>query len=86
MSPAFAWPAGVQCAVSLTYDDGLPIHPSQVGPTLEQYGLRGTFYPPTLSDLRHHPEAWRRLAAADGGVAARIAIGPFSPTIDEREH
>jgi len=60
----FHWPKATRCAVSLTYDDGLPIHYELVGPLLESEGLRGTFYVPGLSDVRHHPERWRALAAA----------------------
>ena len=60
----FHWPDGKRCAVSLTYDDGLPVHYGRVGPLLESEGLRGTFYVPGLSDVQHHPECWRTLAAA----------------------
>ncbi len=64
MNAAFQWPSSILAAVSLTYDDGLPIHTTLVAPTLERYGLRGTFYPPILSDLRQQPDRWRELAAA----------------------
>jgi hypothetical protein len=64
MERAFAWPDQTQGAVSLTYDDGLPIHCSLVEPLLRQHGLRATFYPMIESDLRLHPERWRQLAAA----------------------
>ena len=57
----FVWPQGQRCAVSLTYDDGLPIHYDLVGPLLEHYGLRGTFYVPAASDVRVHPMRWRLL-------------------------
>ena len=30
----FRWPDGQECAVSLTYDDGLPVHHEHVGPAL----------------------------------------------------
>jgi hypothetical protein len=30
----FRWPDGQRCAVSLTYDDGLPVHYEYVGPAL----------------------------------------------------
>ena len=60
----FPWPHGQRCAVSLTYDDGLPVHYKRVGSLLESEGLRGTFYVPGLSDIRYHPERWRALAAA----------------------
>ena len=64
MKPAFAWPDQIQGAVSLTYDDGLPIHCTLVDPLLRHHNLLATFYPMIQSDLRLHPEAWRRLAAA----------------------
>ncbi len=64
MDATFQWPSSIHAAVSLTYDDGLPIHTTLVGPTLERFGLRGTFYPPILSNLRQEPERWRELAAA----------------------
>jgi DNA-binding response OmpR family regulator len=39
MDPLFHWPSSMHAAVSLTYDDGLPIHPALVGPTLQQHGI-----------------------------------------------
>lgn len=62
MPDAFSWSNGFQAAVSLTFDDGLPCHPAGVAPLLESFGLRATFYPPILSDLRLHPITWRALA------------------------
>lgn len=62
MNSAFRWPTPFEAAVSLTYDDGLPVHTEVVGPLLQEHGLRGTFYVPALSDLGDHPEHWRRLA------------------------
>jgi len=64
MTTPFGWPDKIECAVCLTYDDGLPIHYTLVGPTLQQYGLRATFYPVVQSDLWVHPEQWRGLAQA----------------------
>jgi peptidoglycan/xylan/chitin deacetylase (PgdA/CDA1 family) len=80
MSTAFAWPEQIECAVSLTYDDGLPIHTALVGPTLQECGLRATFYPPTLSDLRHHPDHWRRLAAAGHELGNHTVFHPCRRT------
>lgn len=59
----FRWPGGQQCAVSLSYDDGLPIHHQHAAPALEAAGLRGTFYVPGKSDITDNPDAWRKLAA-----------------------
>lgn len=56
------WPKGCQAAVSLTYDDGLPIHPRIVAPLLEAHGMRGTFYAPLNSDVNDNPLAWREMA------------------------
>src|SRR5215211_1464423 len=64
MATPFTWPDKIECAICLTYDDGLPIHYTLVGPALEQCGLRATFYPMVQSDLWVHPEQWRRLAEA----------------------
>lgn len=64
MERAFVWPDQIQGAVSLTYDDGLPVHYTLVDPLLRHYGLLATFYPMIQSDLRLHPENWRQLAAA----------------------
>lgn len=80
MSAAFEWPAHIQCAVSLTYDDGLPIHTTHVGPLLQQQGLRATFYPPTLSDLRQHPDRWRDLAAAGHELGNHTVFHPCRRT------
>lgn len=73
----FTWREGQQCAVSLTYDDGLPVHTSLVAPLLEELGLRGTFYVPVhKSDLSEHPEQWRRLAQADHELGNHTLFHP----------
>jgi len=59
---ALAWPEGKRGAVSLTYDDALPVHYEHVAPLLEEHGLRATFYTNVLS-LGANPEAWRQVAA-----------------------
>jgi peptidoglycan/xylan/chitin deacetylase (PgdA/CDA1 family) len=38
------WPHGERGAVSLTYDDSVPVHHQRVAPLLDTHGLRGTFY------------------------------------------
>ncbi|MGB1892738.1 MAG: polysaccharide deacetylase family protein, partial [Candidatus Latescibacterota bacterium] len=59
---ALDWPEGKRGAVSLTYDDALPVHYEHVAPLLEEHGLRATFYTNVLS-LGANPEAWRQVAA-----------------------
>lgn len=62
MSPEFSWPDQFKGAVSLTYDDGLPVHHQLVAPLLNQYNLQASFYPHVNSDLCQHPDRWREIA------------------------
>jgi sialate O-acetylesterase len=64
MTVPFRWPEGRCCAVSLTYDDALPIHYEYVGPRLEAHGLRGTFYLNIAANPMQNPAPWRELAAS----------------------
>jgi sialate O-acetylesterase len=76
MPGAFSWDDGIDAAVSLTYDDGLPIHCSLVGPLLRQHAMHATFYPPIESDLRLHPDVWRRLAAEGNELGNHTVFHP----------
>lgn len=80
----FQWPEGRRCAVSLTYDDGLPVHYETVGPMLVEAGLRATFYPTIKSDPLHHPEKWRALAAQGHELGNHSLFHPCKRT-PERE-
>jgi hypothetical protein len=80
---SFAWPTGKQAAVSLTYDDGLPVHYNLAGPLLEHHNLRATFYPPIDSDLRRHPDRWRELAAAGHELGNHTIFHPCRQTDPE---
>lgn len=60
-SAAGVWPDGAACAVSLSYDDAVPVHHQIVAPLLEQHGLRGTFY--LLARAIENTEAWKGVAA-----------------------
>lgn len=52
-----------QCAVALTYDDGLNVHLDLVAPALDSAGLKATFYiPGNALSLRNRLDDWRRLA------------------------
>jgi formylglycine-generating enzyme required for sulfatase activity len=54
------WPDGAVAAVSLSYDDSVPVHHQRVEPLLDQHGLRATFY---LSARNiDSPEAWKTVA------------------------
>src|SRR5512139_4023686 len=72
----FRWPVDQKCAVSLTYDDGLPVHYEYVGPALLEAGLRGTFNALIRSDPLQHPEAWRQLAQDGHELANHTLFHP----------
>ena len=79
-SEPFHWPANQRCAVSLTYDDALPVHYETVGPSLVQAGLRGTFNLTITGDPLEHPEAWRELARAGHELANHTLFHPCRRT------
>jgi len=59
----FSWPEGIQCAVCLTYDDGLDSHLDTAIPELNKYNFKGTFYVTGKSDcLARRIEDWRMIA------------------------
>lgn len=62
MNDSFKWPDGRSCAVSLTYDDALPIHYEYVGPALEARGMLGTFYLLISGDPMKNFDRWKHLA------------------------
>ncbi len=74
--PNFRWPEGQKCAVSLTYDDGLPVHYEYVGPALREAGLLGTFNVLIRGDPLQHPEQWRLLAQAGHELANHTLFHP----------
>jgi len=76
MERAFAWPDQNQGAVSLTYDDGLPVHYTLVDPLLRHHGLLASFYPMIQSDLCMHPDNWRRLAIAGHELGNHTVFHP----------
>ncbi|SFB76131.1 polysaccharide deacetylase family protein [Massilia yuzhufengensis] len=63
--PAFAWPHGARAAVSLAYDDALDSQLDHAIPTLDKYGLKGSFYlqmsnPSVALRMEHWRAAARR--------------------------
>lgn len=59
----FGWPQGARAAVSLAYDDALDSQLDHAIPTLDKYGLKGSFYL-TLSNpaVARRLEEWRAAA------------------------
>lgn len=55
------WPESKRCAVSLTYDDAVPVHHETIAPLLDAHGLRATFY--LAISLVWDPEPWKAIAA-----------------------
>ena len=83
MSDSRIFPGGRRAAVSLTYDDGIAEQLDHAIPDLEESGLRGTFYIPTLQ----HPGSWhdrlpewRGLVGADTKSAITPSIIRAAPT------
>lgn len=63
-----------ECAVVLTYDDGLNVHLVNVIPALDSLGLKGTFYISDYFDgLKNQVPKWRK-AAAHGHELANHSI------------
>ena len=68
------FPNGAKSAICLTYDDGLPSHVNTVGPALNKYGLKGTFFITVNStSLREEMGKWRGLAT-DGHELANHSV------------
>ncbi len=72
----FAFPHGRRAAISLTYDDALPVHHEEVAPALEAHGIRATFYTPINSNLIDDPNAWSRVAEAGHELGNHTVFHP----------
>lgn len=60
----FKWPKGQKAAVNLSYDDALDSQLDNALPTLNKYGLKGTFYLPMSSaSIEKRLPEWRAAAA-----------------------
>lgn len=74
---SFSFPNGAQAAICLTYDDGLPSHVNTVGPALDKFGLKGTFFVTVSSaSLQDDMDKWRNLAAAGYELANHSVYHP----------
>lgn len=76
---------GKNCAVVLTYDDGLNIDINNVIPTLDSFGLKGTFY---ISDyfygLNTQIDSWRTAAAKGHELGNHTIWHPCDGTLARR--
>ncbi|MCX7984486.1 MAG: polysaccharide deacetylase family protein [Bacteroidetes bacterium] len=83
--PNFLW-NGKQCAVVLTYDDGLVVHLTNVIPLLDSVGFKGTFYiPPSFPDFQRHVEEWKRVAATGHELGNHTLFHPCNSSLPGRE-
>lgn len=66
-----------QCAVALTYDDGLNVHLDKVIPVLDSLGFKGTFYiPGNSSSLNERLIAWKSIAVNGHELGNHTAFHP----------
>lgn len=59
----FMWPEGQQCALSLTYDDALPVHYETIAPLLSSKKITGTFNICANSGFTENTASWKQVAA-----------------------
>lgn len=86
MSASFTWPNNCKAAVTLTYDDGLPVHRNHVAPLLERCGLRATFNVNLMAsgatrqfgitDIVNDPSPWKAIANAGHELGNHTAFHP----------
>jgi sialate O-acetylesterase len=83
MEQKFTWPDQIQGAVTLSYDDGLPVHYTFVEPLLRRHDLHASFFPMTLSDLCQQPDEWKRLAEAGHELGNHSIFHPCRQGVPE---
>ena len=62
-SGSFAWPAGYEMALSLTFDDARTSQPNGGADLLDKYAARATFYVMPEA-VKQHLMGWKRIVAA----------------------
>lgn len=73
----FTFPNGAKAAICLTYDDGLSSHVNTVGPALDKYGFKGTFFVTvSATSVREEMNKWRALATAGHELANHSVYHP----------
>jgi len=82
----FRWPNGAKAAICLTYDDGLASHVNHVVPTLNEFGLKGTFFAQgNAPSLQSEPKKWKQLAADGHEIANHTMYHPCQKTKEGRD-
>lgn len=82
----FSWPRGIKAAVSLAYDDAAPSQLDHAIPTLDRYGLKGSFYLTLGNDsvAKRLPE-WRAAAAKGHELANHTLFHQCSRSVPGHE-
>jgi len=82
----FKWPKGAKAAISLSYDDALNSQLDHAIPTLNKYGLKGTFYLQLNSATidKRLPE-WRAAAKAGHELANHTIFHQCSKSLPGRD-
>lgn len=70
----FTWPNGTKAAVNLAYDDAVNSQLDNAIPTLDKYGLKGSFYLTLSNDTISKRMAEWRKAAANGHELANHTL------------
>jgi peptidoglycan/xylan/chitin deacetylase (PgdA/CDA1 family) len=75
----FQWPGGFKCAVSLTFDDGLPSQLKVAVPLLDRYGVKATFYVnPSGGDWAERLKPWRKVSEEGHEIGNHTLSHPCS--------
>jgi len=77
-----SWFDGRECAVSLTFDDGMPSQLRRAVPYMNRLGLRGTFYlNPRETSYREELVRWREVLAAGHEIGNHTTRHPCTGAI-----
>jgi len=76
--PIRPWPAGCDCAVSLTFDDGSKSQLERAIPYMNKVGLRGTFYVNPRENYHEQLKPWAEAAAAGHEIGNHTCGHPCS--------
>lgn len=68
------WQSGRDAAVSITFDDGMPLQLAVAAPMLERHGFRGTFY--LIADRVADYAPWRTLADKGHEIGSHTLTHP----------